>query len=81
MSEAPTLNLRPVWAGQFDTFDHWVSRASSRLRERRGNQGEPIWAFCVDALGRRCHIGGDFMRARDEGAFPVRWFWEMEVAP
>jgi hypothetical protein len=32
-------------------------------------------AFCVDAQGRRCNVGKDFMRARDEGTFPVRYFW------
>jgi hypothetical protein len=40
--------------------------------------GERVGAICVDALGRRCNIGADFARARDEGAFPVRYFWECE---
>lgn len=69
--------LQPHWAGCFETFDQWVGRASRLLGGRIGNFGEPISAYCVDALGRRCHIGGDFMRARDEGTFPVWFFWEM----
>ena len=36
--------------------------------------GEDVRAICVDALGRRCNIGADFARARDEGAFPVPLF-------
>lgn len=65
------VQLRPKWAGQFDSFSKWVSRASEVLDHR---------AICVDVLGRRCVIGKDFMRARDENAFPIRYFWEMEPA-
>lgn len=70
--------LRPNWAGQFDTFQQWVNHASSWLTGFRGSVGEPVSAICVDARGRRCHVGKDFMRARDEGAFPVRFFWDCE---
>lgn len=65
--------LRPQWAGQFETFSEWVTYASGCLE--RPN------AVCVDALGRRCLIGADFMRARDEGTFPVGYFWDMEPDP
>lgn len=30
------------------------------------------------SLGRRCWSGKQFMRARDENAFPVYYFWEMQ---
>jgi hypothetical protein len=70
--------LQPKWAGEFATFGHWVSGASRRLTGYTGSVGEPVSAICVDTLGRRCHCGKDFMRARDEGTFPVRYFWEME---
>ena len=40
--------------------DHWVV------------YDEPEHATCVDAKGRICHLGRDFARARDEGAFPVK---------
>ena len=61
---------------QFDTFEEWVNKASSWLT-RRG----PIEnAVCFDTRGRACRCGGDFMRARDEGAFPVRYLWPDQVA-
>lgn len=69
---------RPNWAGQFDTFDDWVNHATRRLTGRVGSVGEELRPICVDTLGRRCHVGKDFMRARDEGTFPVRYFWDCE---
>ncbi len=66
--EWPGCDLTPVWAGEFRDFNHWVNGASNRIDDNM---------VCVDTLGRRCLIGGDFMRARDEGTFPVRYFWEM----
>lgn len=75
---AKALELVPDWAGEFDCFQRWVNHASSWLvRDPRaaGSVGERMSAICVDALGRRCHNGKDFMRARDENAFPVRYFW------
>lgn len=63
------MELRPKWAGEFRTFNQWVNKASGWIDGK---------AVCVDAKGRRCQIGGDFMRARDENAFPVRFFWEFE---
>lgn len=48
---------------EFKTFRQWVNKASTWLRPG---------AECYDAKGRRCRIGKDFARARDEGAFPVR---------
>lgn len=46
---------------QFHSFQSWVNKAGSWMR---GN-------ICVDTKGRVLEIGGDFMRARDENAFPV----------
>lgn len=45
----------------FPDFQTWVNKA-------------PTWVnggACLDAAGRPCRIGADFMRARDEGTFPV----------
>lgn len=45
----------------FKDYQTWVNKA-------------PTWVnggTCLDALGRECRIGADFMRARDEGTFPV----------
>ena len=53
--------------GQFDTFDRWVNHATSWIGGTN--------SLCADAQGRICRIGADMMRARDENAFPVRyWF-------
>lgn len=77
----PLIGFEPDWLGQFDTFQDWVSHASRALTGLEGNHGEEIKAICVDAKGRRCHIGGDFMRARDEDAFPIRYFVTGRVVP
>lgn len=69
--------LVPKWAGEFVSFENWVKRAQRALS---GPSHSPA-AICVDAKGRRCHIGSDFRRAHEEGAFPVRFFWECEAAP
>ncbi len=38
--------------------------------------------LCADARDRICLIGRDFMLARDENAFPVRfWFGEGSLTP
>ncbi len=52
--------------GEFAAFHEWVNKATSWI-----GGTNPL---CVDAQGRICRMGKDFMRARDEGAFPVR-FW------
>lgn len=53
--------------GQFATFIQWVNKATSWI----GGEN----ALCVDVRDRVCRNGGDFMRARDEGAFPVRFYF------
>lgn len=70
-----TSTLVPKWAGYFHSYQDWVNKAQSRLASPDHRR-----AICVDAKGRRCAIGKDFMLARDEGAFPVRYFWECELA-
>lgn len=71
---APTEGIMvPKFAGQFDSHQDWVNRASRVLTVR----GDP--AVCVDAKGRRCHIGADMRRVAEENAFPVRYFWECEM--
>lgn len=53
--------------GQFDYFEDWVSNATRLLNGQN--------AVCIDTQFRRCRIGSDFMRARDEGTFPVRFYF------
>ncbi len=52
--------------GEFSCFETWVNKATSWI----GGMN----AACFDAKDRRCLNGGDMVRARDENAFPVR-FW------
>jgi hypothetical protein len=77
----PLIGFVPEWAGQFDTFEDWCNHASRALTGEVGSTGEKLSAFCVDAKGRRCNIGKDFMTARDEDAFPIRYFWTGKVLP
>jgi hypothetical protein len=65
--------LVPKWEGEFKTFSQWVSHAQDAL-----SSPNHYPAVCIDAIGRRCTIGKDFMTARDEGTFPIRYFWEFE---
>lgn len=66
------VKLVPNWAGEFRDFQHWVNTATHQIGVAKFEAN----AICVDTKGRRCWIGSDFMRARDEGTFPVRFFWD-----
>ena len=79
-SPIPSVAVQRSWAyiddrcvpegeadGEFATYITWVNKASSWI----GWTG----AKCFDAKDRPCRNGGDMMRARDEDAFPVRWYW------
>lgn len=58
------LGAQPVASIEyrFDSFEQWVNKAATHVLPDD---------VLLDALGRRCAIGKDFHRARDEGAFPV----------
>ena len=70
-------HLEPVIIGQFDTFNDWVNFAPQALTGIMDKRGRELKAICIDDIGRRCNVGEDFMRARDENTFPVRYFTEM----
>lgn len=72
----PLIGFVPDWLGQFDTFDDWVNHASRALTNLTlvGGMSNSVAAICVDTKGRRCTCGFEFMRARDEGTFPIRYF-------
>ena len=53
--------------GEFETYDEWA---------RFGPQPPYRSATFLDAQGRRCITQQDFARARNEGAFPVRYYWQ-----
>lgn len=69
-------DLVPRWEGEFRDHSDWVSFASKRLTVAADSNGFELKAICVDTLGRRCANGRDMARARDEGTFPVRYFWD-----
>ena len=76
----PLPKLIPNTAGQFDNFEDWCNRATRALANRTCDSSGctvPVPAMCVDTKGRRCYQGGDFSRARDEGTFPVIYFWDL----
>jgi hypothetical protein len=52
--------------GEFRDFEDWVNTATRKI----GGMNP----LCADAQDRVCTMGLHFMRARDEGSFPVR-FW------
>jgi hypothetical protein len=74
----PCPHLSPFILGQFDTFNDWVNHAERALTGYRGSVGEEVKPICIDDRGRRCHVGKDFARARDEGTFPIRYFIDMQ---
>ena len=59
------------WDGEFETFDQWA---------RFGPQPPYRSANFIDAQDRPCGTEHDFARARDDGAFPVRFRWETTKA-
>lgn len=50
----------------FESFSEWVNMAKTRL----GNYKSHV-IVCLDINGNECHIGEDFMAARDNDLFPV----------
>jgi hypothetical protein len=52
----------------FPTFNKWVSNAQTAWKGMGVRADDTL---CIDAKGRICSIGRDFMIARDEDAFPV----------
>jgi hypothetical protein len=68
---------------QFNSMQEWINKGNSWLtrRQRIDSNGHPYnRAVCFDAKGRLVECGGDFQRAHDEGAFPVRWLWPDQIA-
>lgn len=53
--------------GEFHCMTTWECKARSWIGGTN--------ALCVDAKNRRLRVGAQFMRADDEGAFPVRFWW------
>lgn len=74
--DAPTpelLNKIEVTVGilefEFMSYMQWVNKATSWFKNARLRGDKSL---CVDAAGRVCLTGREFMRARDEGTFPIK---------
>lgn len=67
MSAGITVNLGAKLF-QFGSFTDWVDHASWSWKRIGVKSADTI---CLDTKGRPCLIGRDFMKARDEEAFPV----------
>ena len=64
-----TITINAILICEFHSFEHWVNKATSKIGGIRENKEVLI---CVDKLGNACHIGEDFMAARDHDRFPVK---------
>lgn len=53
----------------FNSHTEWVNKATNWYRNCGVHSARTI---AVDSVGRVCATGREFMRARDEGAFPVK---------
>jgi len=73
MSNYTPTPIVPNWAGEFSSYQQWVNKGKSWLASPDHRR-----AVCIDDKGRRVTCGADFMLARDEDAFPVRFFWDCE---
>lgn len=62
----------------FASFNEWLNWAFL-LTAHKDYHPTTFRAICFDTQGRLCSIGKDFMRARDEGTFPIRWVWPDQV--
>jgi len=75
MVPAPLVGvaLGPI-AFEFSSFQQWVNKAAGWFEGLAYNNLNAAMKryVSIDAAGRVCMIGKDFMRARDEGKFPVR---------
>lgn len=69
--ESILLKINAERITEFRTFDEWVNKASSRLGHLSDRHHVLI---CLDKEGNACHIGADFMKARDNNLFPVTAF-------
>ncbi len=74
---APAVKLGPLMF-QFDNFAGWVNHAQRIWRFHGLRSADTL---CLDAQGRPCLIGRDFMIARDEGQFPVRVYLMRDDMP
>ena len=69
MSQRQQTVPEKEWDGEFETYDDWA---------RLGPQPPYRSAIFRDGRDRPCITQQDFARARDDGAFPVRYYWRTD---
>ena len=62
------IEIGPL-AFEFENFENWVNKASSKFYGFN-----PHRIICLDAKKRVCLTGREFMRARDEKSFPIKCY-------
>lgn len=67
--------------GEFRSFENWCNKASSWIGPAARKLCGAQEVRCLDAKNRECLSGREFMRARDEGAFPVRYYFVEQTEP
>lgn len=63
-----TISVPAEYLTTFTNFQQWVNKATTRI----GGYGNMEQLLCLDKNGNVCHIGQDFMAARDADLFPVK---------
>lgn len=58
--------------GEFASYVQWVNTAASWIGSI--SRGRNYAVLCIDTKNRPCFIGADFMRSRDDNAFPVSYY-------
>lgn len=53
---------------EFSSFDNWCNSATAKYHMAGASSKDSL---AVDAIGRVCVKGKEFMRARDENCFPI----------
>lgn len=72
MSETNTIEVTVgEFLFEFRSYLQWVNKASSWFGNL-GSHARRQNVICVDAKGRICRTGREFMRADRENAFPVK---------
>lgn len=53
----------------FDGFNHWCDTAKEKFIAANTTSDKVL---CIDRFGRVCALGSHFMKAAEDGAYPVR---------
>lgn len=57
---------------RFDSNAHWVQKAKGWFDAARAQHHLHRDDYvCIDATGRICRVGGDFIRAEQQGTYPI----------